>query len=95
MPPAAPVQYLPATGVFSATWLLVLFPLIGAAVLLLGGRYTNKWGPYLGVLTPCLSFVFALFLWIAMIGRSGDSREISSTLWTWIPADVRAPSSAP
>jgi len=87
VPPAAPVQYLPATGVFSATWLLVLFPLIGAAVLLLGGRYTNKWGPYLGVLTPCLSFVFALFLWMAMIGRSGDSREISSTLWTWIPVN--------
>ena len=87
MPPAAPVSYLPATGVFSATWLLVLFPLIGAAVLLLGGRHTNKWGPYLGVLTPCASFVFALFLWIAMIGRAGDQREISSTLWTWIPVN--------
>ncbi|MGZ4617866.1 MAG: NADH-quinone oxidoreductase subunit L [Frankiaceae bacterium] len=87
MPPAAPVSYLQATGVFSATWLLVLFPLIGAGVLLLGGRYTNKWGPYLGVLTPCASFVFALFLWIAMIGRAGDQREISSTLWTWIPVN--------
>ncbi len=41
---------LAATGVFRASWLLLAFPVFGAAVLLLGGRRTDKWGHLLGVL---------------------------------------------
>ena len=36
-----------ATGVFGLTWLLVALPLVGAALLLLGGRRTNSFGPAL------------------------------------------------
>ena len=86
MPPAAPVSYLPATGVFSATWLLVLFPLIGAAVLL-GGCYTKKRGP----LPRGPHAVCVVRLRIVPVDRAtggaGDQREISSTLWTWIPVN--------
>ena len=39
---------LAATGVLRASWLLLAFPVFGAAVLLLGGRRTNKWGHLLG-----------------------------------------------
>ena len=46
-----------ATGVFSLIAVLIGLPLLGAAVLLLGGRRTNKWGPYLGVLTVAASSV--------------------------------------
>ena len=35
---------LAAAGVQRAAWLLLVFPLAGAAVLLLGGRRTNRWG---------------------------------------------------
>jgi hypothetical protein len=34
-----------ATGFASAAWLLVALPLLGAAILLLGGHRTDKWGP--------------------------------------------------
>ena len=34
-----------ATGVFGLTWLLIALPLFGAAVLLIGGRRTNSFGP--------------------------------------------------
>ena len=34
-------ELLPAEGVFSLIWVLVALPLIGAAVLLLGGRRTS------------------------------------------------------
>ncbi|HRC40967.1 MAG TPA: hypothetical protein PLK69_05585, partial [Tetrasphaera sp.] len=34
-----------ATGFAAYAWLLVAFPLAGAAVLLLGGRRTDSWGP--------------------------------------------------
>ena len=33
-----------ATGITAYAWLLVGLPLLGAAVLLLGGRATNAWG---------------------------------------------------
>ena len=39
---AAEMSYAAASGVFSATWLLIALPLVGAAVLLLGGRRTDR-----------------------------------------------------
>ena len=74
-----------ATGVLSLAWLLVALPLFGAAVLLLGGRRTDKWGHWLGVAMPALAFLLALAQWIALLGRSSDDRSVSSTLYTWIP----------
>ena len=47
---AEPTQVVQAaSGVFTLTWLLIALPLLGAAVLLLGGRRTDKWGHWLGV----------------------------------------------
>ena len=37
-----------ATGVLRLSWLLIAFPLLGAVVLLLGGRRTDRWGHLLG-----------------------------------------------
>ena len=56
---------MPAAGVFSLIWLLIALPLFGAAVLLLGGRRTNSWGPYLGVLTVVGSAVLAVVMVVA------------------------------
>ncbi|MDX6230433.1 MAG: NADH-quinone oxidoreductase subunit, partial [Frankiales bacterium] len=76
-----------ATGVFSATWLLVGFPIVGAAVLLLAGRRADRWGPLLGAAMPVGSFVFALVLFFSMLSRSGHDRSLDNHLFSWIPVN--------
>ena len=74
-----------ATGVLSLGWLLIAAPLFGAAVLLLGGRRTDKWGHLLGVGMPALSFLVGLLQFIALLGRDPEDRSVSSQLYSWIP----------
>jgi NADH-quinone oxidoreductase subunit L len=81
---APPIVPLAATGVQRAAWLLLAFPLFGAAVLLLGGRRTNRWGHWLGVLMPVAAFCYAVAAFIAMLGYPGDLRSRQLTLFTWI-----------
>jgi NADH-quinone oxidoreductase subunit L len=76
-----------ATGVFSATWLLVLFPLVGAAVLLLSGKRADPWGHLLGAAMPVGSFVFGLVLFAGMLNRGGTSRSLDNHLFSWIPVN--------
>ena len=75
-----------ATGVLSLGWLLVGLPLLGAAVLLLGGRRTDKWGHLLGTAMPALAFVVGLLQFIALLGRDAEERSVSQHLFSWIPA---------
>ncbi len=80
-------HYVAATGVFHLTFLLVLLPTVGAAVLLLGGRRTNPWGHLLGCAMPILSFVIGVIEFVALIGRDGgQSRQLDQHLWSWVPA---------
>jgi NADH-quinone oxidoreductase subunit L len=65
-----------ATGVLRVSWLLLAFPLFGAAVLLLGGRRTDKWGHLLGVLMPVASFVYAVIAFFTLLGETDRSREL-------------------
>ena len=74
-----------ATGVLSLGWLLVALPLLGAAVLLLGGRRTDRWGHWFGVAMPALAFVVGFLQYLTLLGRDPDQRSVSSTLYTWIP----------
>lgn len=78
---------MPAAGVFSLIWLLIALPLFGSAVLLLGGRRTNSWGPYLGVLTVVGSAVLAVLMLVAMMGQPAEERSVGQTLFTWVFAD--------
>jgi NADH-quinone oxidoreductase subunit L len=75
---------LPAVGVQRAAWLLLVFPLAGAAVLLLGGRRTNKWGHIVGVAMPLAAFVYGVIAFAAMLGYPADQRSRELTLYTWI-----------
>ncbi len=75
---------MPATGVFSLLWVLIALPLVGAAVLLLGGRLTNKWGPYLGVLTVASSAVIGIIMLVQMMGLPAEERSIGQTAFTWV-----------
>jgi NADH-quinone oxidoreductase subunit L len=74
-----------ASGLFSGTWLLVGIPLFSAAILLIGGRRTDKWGHYLGVLAPIASFVLGVMLFFSLLGKTGDSRHIDNHLYSWTP----------
>src|ERR1700712_3794019 len=86
---AAPAmeQATPATGVFNLMWVLIALPLIGAAILLLGGKRTDKWGAYLATTMSALSFVLGLILFFAQLGKPGDARAIDQHLYTWIPVN--------
>ncbi|GAB3450571.1 NADH-quinone oxidoreductase subunit L [Phycicoccus ginsengisoli] len=75
-----------ATGVTAYAWLLVALPLLGAAVLLLGGRATDRWGPLFAVAMSWAAFVVGLLVWIAMLGRSGEGRAQHLHLFSWVPA---------
>ncbi|MDF2093184.1 NADH-quinone oxidoreductase subunit L [Knoellia sp. 3-2P3] len=75
-----------ATGITASAWLLVALPLLGAAVLLLGGRATDKWGPVFATAMSWAAFVVGFLVWIAMIGRPEAERAMQMTLFEWVPA---------
>src|SRR3954464_2419801 len=75
-----------ASGVFSLTWLLVGLPLLGAAVLLLGGRRTDRVGHLVGTVTSWAAFVVAAILFFALRGRPAEGRAIDQHLFSWVPA---------
>lgn len=75
-----------ATGVFDLTWLLIAFPLLGAAILLLGGRRTDKVGHLIGCAASIASFVMGVVLFVAMLGEPSDGRAFTSQLWEYVNA---------
>jgi NADH-quinone oxidoreductase subunit L len=75
---------VPAVGVQRAAWLLLVFPLFGAAVLLLGGRRTNRWGHLLGVAMPVAAFIYAVIAFFAMLGYPAGQRSRDLNLFSWI-----------
>ncbi|MCV2395623.1 NADH-quinone oxidoreductase subunit L [Actinotalea sp. M2MS4P-6] len=80
------VEPTAATGVLAAAWLLIALPMLGAAVLLLGGARTDRWGHWIGVLASGAAFVVAFVAWLAMIGLPADERVVDLHLFSWIPA---------
>jgi NADH-quinone oxidoreductase subunit L len=75
-----------ATGVTAYAWLLVALPLLGAAILLIGGRATDTWGPLLAVGLSWAAFVIGFVVWVAMLGRDPGARAQSLHLYSWVPA---------
>ncbi len=73
-----------ATGFTSYAWLLVALPLVGAAVLMLGGRRTEKIGPLLATALSWGSFLVGAIVFIAMLGRSDGDRPQSLNLFDWV-----------
>jgi NADH-quinone oxidoreductase subunit L len=65
--------------------LLVLAPLLGAGILLTGGRRLDRTGHWIGCVLAAASFVVGAVLFFDMLGRSGDDRVMRSHLWTWVP----------
>lgn len=69
------------------TWLLVALPLAGAAILLFGGRSTDAWGHWLGVLAALGSFGVGATLLSDLLSRDSANRVIHQRLFTWIPVN--------
>ncbi|WP_327289296.1 NADH-quinone oxidoreductase subunit L [Streptomyces sp. NBC_01198] len=67
--------------------LLVAAPLLGAGVLLTGGKRLDRVGHWLGTLLALLSFVFGAVLFADMLGKDADARALHSHLFTWVPVD--------
>ena len=72
-----------ATGALRLSWLLLAFPLFGAAVLLLGGRRTDRWGHLLGAAMPVASFVYAVIALFTLLGAGHRSQD--QHLFSYIP----------
>ncbi|MEV4251880.1 NADH-quinone oxidoreductase subunit L [Spirillospora sp. NPDC049652] len=70
-----------AEGIQAAAWLLIAFPLLGAAVLLLGGRRTDRWGHLLGVAMSLASFVVGAGMLVQMLGYDDAERRRTLHLW--------------
>jgi NADH-quinone oxidoreductase subunit L len=69
------------------TWLLVVLPLAGAAILLFGGRRTDAWGHWLGVLAALGAFGVGATLLSELLSRDSEHRLIHQTVFTWIPVN--------
>ncbi|MEU5771748.1 NADH-quinone oxidoreductase subunit L [Streptomyces venezuelae] len=67
--------------------LLVAAPLLGAAVLLCGGRALDRAGHWLGTLLAAASFVIAVVLFSDMLGKGAEERSLSQHLFSWIPVE--------
>jgi NADH-quinone oxidoreductase subunit L len=74
------------SGLGTMMILIIALPAFGAAVLLLGGKRTDKWGHWLGVATVAISFVLGLVLFFALAGKDEGDRQLSQDLWTWFTA---------
>jgi NADH-quinone oxidoreductase subunit L len=73
-----------ADGIFSLMWLVIALPLAGAALLLLGGRLTDRWGHLLGTATSAGSFVVSLLMFLSLMNRGEEERQLSQHLYDWI-----------
>ncbi len=75
-----------ASGAPALAWLLIALPLAGAAILLLGGRRTDSFGPLLATALSWGSFVVGAIVMIALLGLPSDGRSQHLALWNWVPA---------
>lgn len=67
--------------------LLIAAPLLGAVVLLCGGRRLDKVGHWVGTLLAAVSFGIGVALFVDMLGRGAEDRTLHQRLFTWIPVE--------
>ncbi|MEV5382459.1 NADH-quinone oxidoreductase subunit L [Streptomyces sp. NPDC052721] len=64
---------------------LIAAPLLGAAVLLVGGRRLDRVGHWIGTLLSAASFVFGLILFADLLGKGVEQRTLTQHLFSWVP----------
>ncbi|MFF9771820.1 NADH-quinone oxidoreductase subunit L [Streptomyces sp. NPDC014636] len=65
--------------------LLIAAPLLGAAVLLVGGRRLDRVGHWIGTLLSTASFVFGVILFADLLGKGAEHRTLVKHLFSWVP----------
>ncbi|MGB3762815.1 MAG: NADH-quinone oxidoreductase subunit L [Ornithinimicrobium sp.] len=65
---------------------MIALPLLGAAILLVGGKATNAWGPALAVGLSWASFGVGVGVIAQLAGMPDEERALSVQLWDWVSA---------
>ena len=65
--------------------LTIALPLIGALILLVGGRATDAWGHLLGCACVIGSFLCGAALFVHLLGLPAQERQVRHTLFSWVP----------
>ena len=73
----------PATGVSSLAGLLLLIPVLGGVVLLVGGRRLDRVGHLIGCATVIISFVLGLAIFLSTTSADSADRVHNLQLWSW------------
>src|SRR3954452_12076301 len=77
-----------ADGVFALAWLVIALPAAGAAILLIGGAIAPKpfaaFGHFLGTILPLGSFAISLAMFVSLLGRDEEDRQVVQHLYDWI-----------
>ncbi|MGW0192901.1 NADH-quinone oxidoreductase subunit L [Nonomuraea sp. NPDC003201] len=68
---------------------MIALPLVGAAILLVLGRFTNRWGHLLGVAMSLASFVVAVLAFFELVGFGEEQRRRAVELYDFIPGLVK------
>src|SRR5207245_3467846 len=80
---------MPSGFFLSSIWLIPLFPLAGAAtMLLIGRRLSNKAVSWVGVGSVVLSVLFAFGAIMQLVARAPAARIVEIVLLDWVPAGV-------
>ncbi|MFF1304963.1 NADH-quinone oxidoreductase subunit L [Streptomyces sp. NPDC058307] len=67
--------------------LLIAAPLLGAAVLLTGGRRLDAVGHWIGTILAGASFVFGAILFADLLGKDAEHRTLTQHLFSWVPVE--------
>lgn len=68
-------------------WLIPLMPLVGFALLLLGGRRMGEpRAGWLATAATAASFAASVLVFIGLLGLEGEERSVTFTLFSWVPA---------
>jgi len=70
------------------SWLMIALPLLGALILLVFNRPTNRWGHLLGVAMSLASFVVAVLAFFQLLGLADAERRQAVHLYEFIPGMV-------
>jgi NADH-quinone oxidoreductase subunit L len=76
------IELSEASGLLDFIWLLVAIPAASAAVLLLGGRRTDRWGHLLGCASVGVAFGLGLVMFLQLGGLDQERRAVGQSLWT-------------
>ena len=80
------VLAVPATGLLAYAWLLIAVPAASAALLLLLGRRSDKWGHWLALAAAGFDACFGLTLIWKLLSLPASQRVTDHHLWRWFSA---------